>query len=457
VSGFGTRLKVKEGISVEAMRTITLVFIAFLVLATPAVSFSGTYALSRGIAEYSFNPVYTTQVFGWMNLSVVKVYGDYFRNGTFLDSNSFSVQLNVYTTDGLWVQDVLLISVVGNEVNVTPVINVWNVSGSTLPLENYTSYDGLAVYVGLGKPFLTSLPLRVFLNVSSGSEGIRLSYWVNGISNFTFLPLRDSTFQIGGLVNGLPADAELVIGGSGGGSVAYLYLEGNSSLFYLSHNGTAVAAPIAISRGLSTGEGAFGFNVTSPLGLEGVALLGNFSDNYLLWPHPSSLSLKRVGSDLWVARLCADGEPLKGQEIEVYSPSLQVSMNGNGSQISLVKPIFVGYTNSSGEISFRYNGSVVLAYYPGNSSVLPSFAVSAKGSSLSNYFSNVTNELLSKLKSLKWANLSFPSQSSHKVYPTGQLNSQGAVNVYMIYPVVGYSLVALLTLLVAIVLRGRGR
>jgi len=85
VSGFGTRLKVKERISVEAMRIITLVFIAFLVLATPAVSFSGTYALSRGIAEYSFNPVYTTQVFGWMNLSVVKVYGDYFRNGTFLD------------------------------------------------------------------------------------------------------------------------------------------------------------------------------------------------------------------------------------------------------------------------------------------------------------------------------------------------------------------------------------
>ena len=93
---------------------------------------------------------------------------------------------------------------VGNEVNVTPVINVWNVSGSTLPLENYTNYNGLAVYVGLGKPFLTSLPLRVFLNVSSSSEGIRLSYWVNGISNFTFLPLRDSTFQIGGLVNGLP-------------------------------------------------------------------------------------------------------------------------------------------------------------------------------------------------------------------------------------------------------------
>jgi hypothetical protein len=218
-----------------------------------------------------------------------------------------------------------------------------------------------------------------------------------------------------------------------------------------------VAAPIAISRGLSTGEGAFGFNVTSPLGLEGVALLGNFSDNYLLWPHPSSLSLKRVGSDLWVARLCADGQPLKGQEIEVYSPSFQVSMNGNGTQISLVKPIFVGYTNSSGEISFRYNGSVVLAYYPGNSSVLPSFAVSVKGSSLSNYFSNATNELLNKLKSLKWANLSFPSQSSHKVYPTGQRNSQGAVNVYMIYPVVGYSLAALLTLLVAILLRGRGR
>jgi len=117
----------------------------------------------------------------------------------------------------------------------------------------------------------------------------------------------------------------------------------------------------------------------------------------------------------------------------------------------------VGYTNSSGEISFRYNGSVVLAYYPGNSSVLPSFAVSVKGSSLSNYFSNATNELLSKLKSLKWANLSFPSQSSHKVYPTGQRNSQAAVNVYMIYPVVGYSLAALLTLLVALVLRGRGR
>ncbi|MGC9106102.1 MAG: thermopsin family protease [Thermoprotei archaeon] len=388
---------------------------------------------SKGIAEYSFQPILVTQVFGQLNLTQVEVVSDYLRNGMVIGHDSFSVQLNAYTTNGLWVQDVLLVQVVGKTVNVTPVINVWNVTGSKLPLANYTVYRGLAVYVQVGKPFLTELPLRIFLNLTSVPDGIVASYEVNGVKGFTVIPLSGATFQVGGAVGGLPADAELVIGGPGGGSVANVHVRGNVSLYLF--NGTKFVAPIGISRGISTGEGAEGFNVFTPSPLSGFAVLGNASDRYLLWPHPSDLKLKKVSGNLWLVSLTSEGKPLAGQRIEVYAPSSVLTPNGTLS-LSVLKPIAVGYTNSSGEFVFTYNGSLVLAYYPGNSTILPAIATSS-GTAFPKIIENTTQAVLAKLSSLKYANLSFPLGLKNE-YANKSSESFPAVDTKILSIIAGY-------------------
>lgn len=401
--------------------------------------------LSRGIAEYSFQPILATQVFGWLNLTKVEILSDYLRNGTVIGNDSFSVQLNAYTTNGLWVQDVLLVQVVGNALNVTPVVNVWNVSGSTLPIANYTTYGGLAVYIEVGKPFLTEFPLHIFLNLTTARSGVIASYEVNGVKGCTVIPLSNVTFQVGGIVGRLPADAELVIGGPGGGSVVDMYAVGNVSLYLF--NGTKLVAPMGISRGISTGEGAEGFNVYTPSPLSGFAILGNSSNKYLLWPHPSDLKLTKVGKDSWLVTLTSEGKPLAGQKIEIYAPSSLNALN-KSFNISLFRPIVVGYTNSSGEMAFTYNGSFVIAYYPGNSTTLPAMATSVPRTALSGLLENGTQAIINKLTSLKHANISFPlGLGKERTKVIGE--AQPAVDMRIISVIVGYAIV--LTVLASVV------
>ena len=403
--------------------------LAFLVLLTVPAASAYYYSPAKGISGYSLNPVYTTSVSGWLNMSEVKVFGDFFRNGTEFANNSFTVQLNVYTESGLWLQDVLLVEVLGDKLNVTPVVNVWNVTGSHLPVANYSVYGGLAVYVAEGEPFTVNLPAHVLLYINVTPRGTVFGYCVNGISGVTEVFPQSSVLQIGGTVDGFPADVELVIGGPGGGSVAYMYVRGNASLQY-----SGEVPPIAISDGISTGEGAFGFNVTSYGVNDYVAVLGSNGSSFLLWPHESSIEIERHG-DTWTIKLTANGMPLGGQEIEAYSlPSL--------------REVFKGFTNSSGEVSFEYNGTYLVAYYPGNTSVLPAIAVYPNYLGIPSSFQNATQRLIAELESLRHPNFSSPFVAKGKVATHVE-----EYDLSYVYPILGYVAVVAAALIIKVVKR----
>ena len=403
--------------------------LAFLVLTLVPVSSAYYHYTAKGISGYSLTPIYTTLVSGWLNVSEVRVFGDYFGNGTKFANDSFTVQLNVYTESGLWLQDVLLVEVLGDRLNVTPVINVWNVTGSHLPVANYSAYGGLAVYVREGESFTVDLPAHVLLYINVTPRGTVFGYCVNGIRGVTEVFPQSSVLQIGGTVGGFPADAELVIGGPGGGSVVHMYVRGNASLQY-----SGGVPPIAISEGISTGEGAFGFNVTSYGVNDYVAVLGSNGSSFLLWPHESSIEIERHG-ETWTIKLTANGVPLGGQEVKAYSlPSL--------------REVFRGFTNSSGEVSFEYNGNYLVAYYPGNTSVLPAIAVYPKYLGIPSSFQNATQHLVAELESLRHPNFSSPFVAKGKV--TTRIEEFAPTYVY---PILGYVAVVAAALIIKVVKR----
>jgi thermopsin len=224
--------------------------------------------------------------------------------------NTFGVQLNTVTTNStvgnqssysFWTQNVLYWNLIPGYV--TFLDNVWNFSSPAIALTQGTIYAGNGTpvypeyYFDFGPSYPVTLPATVhlFLNSSTTSLGgigyttIRFGYEiVNASSGLTEeqgiydTVLFNSTLPIGSvpsspfLVSGsqitptgyLLYDAEIMIGGPGGGTTTSVYgINASESLqYYDSGLGTYVNPPSAWNVGTDTGETSEGIaeTYTSP-------------------------------------------------------------------------------------------------------------------------------------------------------------------------------------------------
>jgi thermopsin len=222
-------------------------------------------------------------------------------------SNTFGVQLNTVTTNttvagqstySFWTQNVLYWNLIPGYV--TLLDNVWNFSSPAVSLTQGTIYSGNGTpvypeyYYDFGPSFPVSLPATVDLYINSsttnlvstgyGYSTIRFGYDIvnatTGLSEESGVydtVLFNSTLPIGSvpaspfLVSGsqvtptgyLLYDAEIMIGGPGGGTTTSIYgLSGSESLKYLNALGTYVNPPSAWNVGTDTGESSEGIAET---------------------------------------------------------------------------------------------------------------------------------------------------------------------------------------------------
>jgi len=222
-------------------------------------------------------------------------------------SNTFGVQLNTVTTNttlagqstySFWTQNVLYWNLIPGYV--TFLDNVWNFSSPAVSLTQGTIYSGNGTpvypeyYYDFGPSFPVSLPATVDLYINSsttnlvstgfGYSTIRFGYNIvnatTGLSEESGVydtVLFNSTTPIGSvpaspfLVSGsqvtptgyLLYDAEIMIGGPGGGTTTSIYgISGSESLKYLNALGTYVNPPSAWNVGTDTGESSEGIAET---------------------------------------------------------------------------------------------------------------------------------------------------------------------------------------------------
>ena len=220
--------------------------------------------------------------------------------------NEFGVQLNAVmnnvtlqgaSTYSFWTQNVLYFNFPYPN-TVTFLDNVWNFSSPKFYLAPGTlySYNGSPVYpeyyYDFGPTFSITLPLTVHLYLNSsvtdlggiGYSTVRYGYdLVNTITGMTEASgiydtvLFNSTTAAASvplapyLVDGsaftptgyIPWDAEIMIGGPGGGTTTSVYgISGSESLQYLNTTGAYVNPPSAWDVGAETGETSEGISET---------------------------------------------------------------------------------------------------------------------------------------------------------------------------------------------------
>ncbi len=211
--------------------------------------------------------------------------------------NTVSVQLNavlgnatIKGNDGysFWAQDVMVYS--SRTHNLSLEDNVWNFSSPTSVMEpgtilgstgNVISYPG--VHIALGPSFTVTMPFTISLYLNSTNNGtanniVFFNYSLSGNINGTQTTkhgtfdrvtfnsaggqpagymARPANFTVNGrelAPNGLLYDAELMIGGPGGGSTTSIYnISANMSLQYRSHSAYKTV-PSAYDFGTDTGE-----------------------------------------------------------------------------------------------------------------------------------------------------------------------------------------------------------
>jgi thermopsin len=272
--------------------------------AAPAPMGIGTY----GVTNTTGKPVaYTLESPSWMGSITLNSFnnfllandGAYSTNGA---DNSFGVQLNAVTNDStlqrtsdysFWTQNVLYFNfpVPGY---ITFLSNVWNFSSPATYLSPGTIYSGNGTYVqsagyyyDFSQPFAYTLPLKVQLYLNSsvtknattgyGYTTVRFGYHVinpktggteesgvydtvlfNSTKKFAHVPL--SPYLVDGSrvtpTGFIPWDAEIMVGGPGGGTTTSFYgISGSESLKYWDAKTGSYAVPKdAWDQGSETGE-----------------------------------------------------------------------------------------------------------------------------------------------------------------------------------------------------------
>ncbi len=219
--------------------------------------------------------------------------------------NTFGVQLNTVTTNttvgdtsnnSFWTQNVMYYNLVPGAV--TFLDNIWNFSSPAEALTSGTIYAGNGTpvypvfYYAYGPTVSVTLPATVHLYINSsttnlvstgfGYTTIKFGYEIANAatgrgeaSGVYDTVLFNSTVAIGKvpaspfLVSGsqltptgfLLYDAEIMIGGPGGGTTTSIYgISGSESLDYLDASGRYVAPPSAWNVGTDTGETSEGIS-----------------------------------------------------------------------------------------------------------------------------------------------------------------------------------------------------
>ncbi|QXJ35052.1 thermopsin family protease [Saccharolobus shibatae] len=207
-----------------------------------------------GIADYGISPngPFIRNTSEWYGIVVINGLNA-ISNGTPWVSFQLNVVLN-YQYNGytyaLWVQDVADYNTANNEICF--VDNIWNMTSPNASVVGvqgdggiYTTNSGVSYYAYIAPGFTTlSLPatIQLFVSVSTNSNGQPVIYfwyndgnrWVNyDVATVTNVFNANNVYF---LVNGYTTtgdghlyDAELVMGGPGGGLCAYIY---NASVFF---------------------------------------------------------------------------------------------------------------------------------------------------------------------------------------------------------------------------------
>jgi thermopsin len=221
--------------------------------------------------------------------------------------NTFGVQLNAVmnnttvldsSTDAFWTQNVLYFNFAAPN-TVTFLDNVWNFSSPAVSLTSGTIFSGNgtpvypAYYYDFGPTFAVTYPLTVHLYLNSsitddlangyGYSTVRFGFdLVNGLTGLSeaagiydtvefnsttaFALVPPSPFLVDGSqltpTGYIPYDAEIMLGGPGGGTTTSVFgISGSERLQYLS-SGTYANAPSAWDIGSETGETSEGISET---------------------------------------------------------------------------------------------------------------------------------------------------------------------------------------------------
>lgn len=215
---------------------------------------------------------------------------------TVSDQHSYSVQLNTVlnnvTLNGnssyvFWTQNVALYSAESH--TLTLIDNVWNFTGNSMGTDSIIGGNGIntgTFYYDYGPTFNVPEPftLKLYLSTANenGNTAVSFSYAIYSSTTSTSgtydtvefnstagTPLGYSAPNAHFLVSGSQLtplgtlnDAELIIGGPGGGSTATFYsLSGNMSLQYITSTGKVTSVQSAYDYGSDTGETSEGVSV----------------------------------------------------------------------------------------------------------------------------------------------------------------------------------------------------
>ena len=343
-------------------------------IAPLVTSYQPVNAYPMGMSFFPLDSVYfTDEVLGVVTVSSMYIGNSYLPNGQFFATGNASLQLNAMVDGLYWAQDVALFHQVDNRTfDVTLVVNVWDLAGPfrfNVSEGNVSTYNGLGVICYVGPTYEVTAPFSLSLFMVDNSSALYFGFKLgNHTGVYYTVPIRGQ-FQIGGIsALGVPNDLELVFGGPGGGSVVQMYVEGTEEL-YFDNGGVLQVVPQAFSVGLDTAESVVG-----------VRSVGNVSDIYspfaqlnrgsddlaVLWPVKPQLNVEYDNSTVTV-ELTYEGKPISGQEVELEEFSFP----------SVLRVADVGVTNSSGSVTFRYNSSDFVVYYPGNFSLSSTYYISA--------------------------------------------------------------------------------
>ena len=280
-----------------------------------------SYPAPMGIGDFGLNT--TNGQLTAYNLTTSSIEGNVLLNSSYAlypgdpsSPHSFSMQLNAVlnnvTVKGVsdyvyWTQNVAFYSTRTHQL--TLIDNVWNFTSQYLPNSTIYSGNGIAndafptYYFDVGPTFNVTSPfiLQLYLNstVIGGRSAVFYNYslaygttvksgsYDEVVFNSTYgMPSSYSAPKPHYLISGntqtptgLLNDAELILGGPGGGSTVTLYnLNGTMNLKVLGRGGHYANVPSAYDYGTDTGE-------TS----EGVAVAWNSQNNAILNTGPSFL------------------------------------------------------------------------------------------------------------------------------------------------------------------------
>ena len=262
---------------------LTILTITFLVLTLHSSAYSigiNDIGLTSQGKTYVYN---TTSIKGYFIF-----YGGSFYSGKPVNYNASSVQLNAVLTNGFYyyfVQNVLVMIANGNGTyTITFIDNLWNLTppytiipslvkgnGQVCKAQNnsqvYFYYYIFPQNITLKPPFNVTLISNV--SIVSGYIELKLIAILT-LHNFSqefvydtvkvLNPSLQAYFIVGSNIIGYPtpADAELVIGGAGGGSTLYVYNWSSKMMLLYLYDGKYYEVPSAISYSYITGESAQG-------------------------------------------------------------------------------------------------------------------------------------------------------------------------------------------------------